>query len=305
MFAAPAVIETEVFARLPDHFRRTGQRCAWGDVNNGGRPTDCFLEGPSFDRVGNLYVTDIPWGRIFRIDAGGGFTLVAEYDGEPNGLKIHRDGRIFISDYHHGILLLDPASGNVTTVVGRRHTETFKGVNDLVFASNGDLYFTDQGQTGLHDPSGRVYRYTTDGRLECLLDNVPSPNGICLNAAESILFVAATRGNCVWRAPIMGDGTLSKVGVFVQMSGGVGPDGLAMDAEDGLAVAHAGLGGAWLFNRHGIPRAFVKSCCSDFTTNLAFGGEDGRDLVLVDSGSGSVLKARVDVPGRPMYSHMA
>jgi gluconolactonase len=303
MFAAPPVIETEVFASLPDRFRHGGRRCAWGDANNGGRATDCFLEGPSFDRQGNLYVTDIPYGRIFRIDSRGEFTLVAEYDGEPNGLKIHADGRIFIADYKNGIMRLDPASGEVGEVVGRRHTESFKGVNDLVFAPNGDLYFTDQGQTGMHDPTGRVYRYGADGRLQCLLDTVPSPNGICLNGAGTLLFVAATRGNCIWRAPIMADGSLSKVGIFVQMSGGVGPDGMAMDVDDNIAVAHAGMGGAWLFGRQGRPLAFIRSCSGDFTTNVAYGGPDNAFLYLVESSSGSVLRARLPVPGRPMYSH--
>lgn len=53
----------------------------------------------SFDRAGNLYVTDIPFGRVFRISPAGEWTLVTEYDGWPNGLKIHKDGRIFITDY--------------------------------------------------------------------------------------------------------------------------------------------------------------------------------------------------------------
>jgi gluconolactonase len=302
MNTAPPVIATEVFARLPDEFRRDG-RCAWGDVNNGRRPTECFLEGPAFDRQGNLYVTDIPYGRIFRIDPAGRFELVAEYDGEPNGMKVHKDGRILITDYMNGLMVLDPVSGKVEKVIGRRHTESFKGVNDLTFASNGDIYFTDQGQTGLQDPTGRVYRYAADGRLQCLLDTVPSPNGICLNAAETMLLVAVTRGNCIWRAPIMADGTLSKVGLFIQLSGGVGPDGLAMDEEDGLVVAHAGMGGAWIFDRRGVPSLFVKSVAGDFTTNVAFGGADRRDLYIVESATGSILRARVPVPGRRLFSH--
>jgi len=302
MHPAPAVIEAEVFARLPDAFRRRG-RCAWGDVNNGGRETACFLEGPVFDREGRLYVTDIPYGRIFRVDTDGSFTLVAEYDGEPNGLKVHRDGRLFITDYKNGVMTLDPASGEVAEVIGRRHTETFKGVNDLAFAGNGDLYFTDQGQTGMHDATGRVYRLTTAGRLECLLSTVPSPNGICLNAADNVLFVAVTRGNCIWRAPIMADGSLSKVGVFIQLSGGIGPDGIAPDEDDGLAVAHAGMGGAWLFDRRGVPTHFVRSPVGDFTTNLAYGGADHRDLYLVESITGSILRARVPVSGRRLLPH--
>jgi gluconolactonase len=300
------VIETEVFARLPDTFRKSG-RCAWGDANNGRRPTDSFLEGPSFARDGSLYFTDIPYGRIFRADAEGHVELVAEYDGWPNGLKIHRDGRIFITDYKHGLMLLDPASGRVSDVLTHRNSEAFRGVNDLTFASNGDIYFTDQGQTGLHDPTGRVYRFTPsptgEGGLQLLLSGIPSPNGIVLNGAETVLYVAVTRGNCVWRAPIMEDGTLSKVGLFIRMSGGLGPDGLAIDEQDGLVVAHAGLGGVWLHDRLGIPTHFVKSCAGELTTNIAFGGADRRDLYIVESATGSILRARVPVAGRRLFSH--
>jgi sugar lactone lactonase YvrE len=54
----------------------------------------------------------------------------------------------------------------VTPVVllGHRNTEGFKGLNDLSFDADGNCYFTDQGQTGMHDPTGRVYRWRTDGR---------------------------------------------------------------------------------------------------------------------------------------------
>jgi hypothetical protein len=70
------------------------------------------------------------------------------------------------------------------------------------------VYFTDQGQTGLHDPTGRVYRLCTDGRLDCLLVNGPSPNGLVLTHDESALFVAMTGDNALrlagwanrWRA---------------------------------------------------------------------------------------------------------
>ncbi len=70
---------------------------------------------------------------------------------------------------------------------------------NLFFAANGDLYFTDQGQTGLHDPTGRVYRLRGDGRLDLLIATVPSPNGLVTNLAENQLYVAVTRANAVWR----------------------------------------------------------------------------------------------------------
>jgi gluconolactonase len=304
MFAPPQLIETEIFSRMPDKFRRKDPDNAWAIVNRRGIPVDSFIEGPSFDRDGNLYIVDIPYGRIFRISPAGEFQLVAEYDGEPNGLKIGRDGRIFITDYRHGLMMLDPRNGQVSSVLERRWSESFKGVNDLVFAGNDDIYFTDQGQTGLHDPTGRVYRLRTNGTLDLIVGNVPSPNGLVLNGAEHILYVAATRGNSIWRIPLMPDGTASKVGIFVQLSASLGgPDGLAMDEEDNLAVAHAGLGAVWIFSRLGEPLYRIHSCEGLATTNVAYGGADNKSLYITESESGCVLVARVPVAGRLMVSH--
>ncbi|MFQ3456616.1 SMP-30/gluconolactonase/LRE family protein [Bradyrhizobium sp. UFLA01-814] len=304
MYAAPEVIQTEVFACLPDKFRRKDPDNAWAVVNRRGLSTDSFIEGPSFDRNGNLYIVDIPYGRVFRISPAGEFTLIAEYDGEPNGLKIARDGRIFITDYRHGLMMLEPDSGKVTNVLDRRWSERFKGVNDLVFSSNGDIYFTDQGQTGMHDPTGRVYRLRVDGTLDLIVGNVPSPNGLVLNGSEHILYVAATRGNAIWRIPLMPDGTASKVGIFLQLSGSLGgPDGLAMDEQDNLVIAHAGLGTAWIFSRLGEPLYRIRSCKGLATTNVAYGGPDNKNLYITESETGSILVARLPVAGRLMASH--
>ncbi len=90
-------------------------------------------------------------------------------------------------------MLLDPESGSVTPFLDTAGSEGFRGVNDLTFAGNGDLYFTDQGQTGLQDPTGRVYRLRPSGELTCLIDTVPSPNGIVIDTAMKSLFVAVTR----------------------------------------------------------------------------------------------------------------
>lgn len=306
MYAAPPVIETTVFARIPDKFRIRGRTNRWIDIQRGGAPTECFLEGPSFDREGNLYVVDVAWGRIFRISPDGGeVELFTEYDGEPNGLKIHRDGRIFIADYRHGIMAADPDTGSVTPFLDRSTLDRFKGVNDLVFASNGDMYFTDQGLTGLQDPTGSVYRLSVDGRLDRLLDNIPSPNGLVLNLEESALFVNVTRGNCIWRVPMSpANGMPYKVGVFLQLSGSLGgPDGLAIDSAGNLAVAHIGLGAVWLFSRLGEPIARINSCAGLATTNLAYGGPGNRTLYITEADSGSILQAQLEVPGRTMYSH--
>ena len=306
LYPPPIEIKSEVFARVPERFRKR-VRSAWADGNKGGDILDSFLEGPSFDRAGNLYVTDIPHGRVFRVGPKGGddWTLITEYDGWPNGLKIHKDGRIFITDYKRGIMLLDPASGKVTPYIETSWSESFKGVNDLIFASNGDLYFTDQGQTGLHDPTGRVWRLrASDGRLEKLINTIPSPNGIVLSANERIVYVGVTRANAVWRLPLMPDGSLSKVGLWVQLSGGyAGPDGMAPDEEGGVAITHAGNGRVWLVDHLGHPKHVVISAAGLSVTNCAYGGADRKTLIMTESETGTLLMARVPVAGRALYSH--
>lgn len=303
-FNPPIVIDAGIFSALPEQFRQP-KKSSWADANKGGALVHSFLEGPSFDRAGRLYVVDLAHGRIFRIASDGAeWECVAEYAGWPNGLKIHQDGRIFVADYQRGIMLLDPVSRKISPYLTHRHSESFRGVNDLFFAWNGDLYFTDQGQTGWHDPSGRVYRQTADGVLELLLDNVPSPNGIVLSHNEQQLFVAVTRALSVWRAPIMQDGSLSKVGTHVQFSFGTsGPDGLAMDAEGGLVVAQMNLG-VWRFDARARPTHFVECGETAGPTNIAFGGADNRTLYITDSNNGIVLQAEMPFAGKPMFSHL-
>ena len=303
LFSPPQVIQTEVFSEIPARFRKQNQFPIWARVNRPGLELSSFIEGPSFDRAGNLYIVDIPYGRIFRISPAGSWDLVTEYDGEPNGLKFHKDGRAFICDYKNGLVTLDVASGKVTPLLERTQSERFKGLNDLIFASNGDVYFTDQGHTGMHDPVGHVYRLAADGKLTCLLDNVPSPNGLVLNAVETVLLVAATRSNSIWRVPLTPDGGVTKVGIFAYLSGGIGPDGMAMDAAGNLVVAHVGMGCAWLLSPKGEPLYRIQSCRGEGVTNMAFGGADGKALFITESETGTILKAAMPHPGTRLFSH--
>lgn len=296
--SAPDVRDFEVFARLPDRFRKR-ETSAWADANRGGAVTDSFLEGPVFDSFGNLYVTDIPWGRIFRVDTQGDWTLVAQYDGEPNGMKFLNQNTLLITDYKNGLMQLNVSTGVVSSFLERRNSERFKGVNDLIIDTQGNIYFTDQGQSGLHDPSGRLFRLSGDGKLDLLLNNIPSPNGVALSPDEKVLYLAVTRGNAVWRVPLLPDGSVSKVSQFFTSYGPSGPDGLAVDEQGNVIVANPGLGYVWLLNHRAEPLTIWRSNEGSSTTNIAFGGPERRDLFCTESVSGSILKA-----GAP-YSGMA
>ena len=301
-FKQPEIIKAEVFASMPKKFRKKG-RTPWSDPNRQNAEVECFLEGPSFDREGNLWIVDIPFGRIFRISPKGDWELVVQYDGWPNGLKFHKDGRAFIADYKKGLLVLDPKTANLETVLETAFSEGFKGLNDLHFASNGDLYFTDQGQTGIADPTGRVFRLRANGALDRLASNIPSPNGITLSTTEKHCYVGVTRSNSVWRLPIMEDGNVSKTGVAIQLSGGAaGPDGIEMDAENGLLVCHLGIG-VWRFDANMLPTHLIHSddAHHHHLDNCAFGGPERKTLYMTEALSGDVLIAKVPFAGKLLY----
>jgi gluconolactonase len=290
----PRLIKTQIFSTVRAEFRRN-VRSDWADANRPGAPTDCFIEGPSFDADGNLYIVDIPFGRIFRISPDRKWTLVVEYDGWPNGLKIDAKGRILVADYMYGIMECDVRAGKMLPLLTARNSESFRGCNDLHIAGNGDIYFTDQGQTGLHDPTGRVYRLRASGELNCLIDTGISPNGLVLDPTERVLFVAMTRDNAVWRAPIMKDGSVSKVGRFCSMFGPSGPDGMTMDAAGRLFVGHASLGHVFVFAPNGELIARIKSCAGGSCTNVSIGGAKRDNLYITESATGTVLVADISV----------
>ena len=299
MYPPPQILETEVFATVPDALRYP-DRPSWMQHHHL-RAVDCFLEGPGFDRAGNLYVTELAHGRIQRLSPAGAWDVVAEYDGRPNGLRIRPDGAIFVTDRLRGIVRVHPDGGRIETVLGELPGAKLHGPNDLVIARNGDIYFTDQGETGLNNPTGRLVRLTAAGAAQVLLDNVPSPNGLALTADETAVLLAVTRANAIWHVPLLGSERMpGRVGTFIQMSGGPGggPDGILLDAEDNLVVAHARMGAVWVFSRLGEPLYRLRSCQGPMTTNIAFGGADRRTLFVTESTTGTILTARLPTPGR-------
>jgi gluconolactonase len=305
LFAPPKDLPTRVHVNVVDALGLKPRSSPWTERHLG-RPIHSFLEGPSFDRDGNLYVVNAPFGQILRIRPDRSVEIAAEYPGIPNGLKIHRSGEIFIADRENGIMRMDPVSGRVETFLGRdRLMPGYKGLNDLFFRSNGDLYFTDQGSTDLRDPTGRVFRLGAGGKLDLLIDNAPSPNGIVMNPAETHLFIAVTFGPQVWRCGILADGSVDRLGAFQTFSGGYsGPDGLAMDETGGLAVAVNRLGSVFLFDKQGEPAWRIRSSAGLMTTNLAYGGPGRRQIYITESETGSILVADAPVPGQAMFAAM-
>ncbi|PYI31685.1 hypothetical protein BP00DRAFT_446298 [Aspergillus indologenus CBS 114.80] len=131
-------IQAEIFVRIPASLRCTGQPTK-------GRP--CL---PTPHRI-------FPW-RGPPTSSTGICTSSTSRTADPGSgwLVVGEDGCIVVADYKQGLLLFDLATNKIGPPLPRRNLERFRGPNDLTISSTGDLYFTDQGQTGLSDPTGCV-----------------------------------------------------------------------------------------------------------------------------------------------------
>ena len=297
------LVKAEVFSSMPGKFRKKS-RTAWSDPNRQNVEVECFLEGPAFDRQGNLYIVDTPFGRIFRIDPKGEWELVIQYDGWPNGMKFHKDGRLFIADYRKGILVARREDARSSRRSSRPPTaKASRAATTCTSRARAISTSPTRARPASRIPTGRLFRLRANGSLDRLVTNIPSPNGVTVSTTEKHVYVGVTRSQQVWRLPVMHDLAFSKTGVAIQLSGGVGgPDGVEMDAENGILVCQLGVG-VWRFDANMLPTHLIHSEGDKHhhLDNVAFGGPDRKTVYITDSLSGDVLMAKLPVAGKLLY----
>jgi gluconolactonase len=285
------VCDTTVVAEAAPAERSRHETSAWLELQQ--RPhCPSFLEGLNVGPDGALYAVDLAWGRLIELTPDGETRTLLQYDGQPNGLALAADGSALISDFEHGLLRVDRVGPGaiVAPLLQRFGMDRFKGLNDVLVGPGGVVYLTDQGGTGMHDPDGRIFRLGADGDLRLLVGRLPSPNALALDAARRVLYVAVTRDNAVWRIPLRSDGTVAKVARFIQLSGGMGPDGVAVTPAGWLLVTHPGLGLVWLFDDRGRPVQAYGCAAGDDPTSVTVDVPGGRALIA-EASSGSILAA--------------
>jgi len=285
----------QTFARLPDALRNASPN-DWARTRRGGAPCDSFLEGPCIDPAGNFWCVDISNGRVLRLTTDGPWQVVHAYDGWPTGMKLAADGSALIADNRLGLLRLEPAEGRITVLADCFEGRPLHGPNDLTLSSRGDIYFTDQGDSDLVRPYGRVLRYTAQGALELVVDGLPSPNGIVLSPDERMLYVAVTQANAIWRVTLATDGRIGKTGHAIQLSGsrGGGPDGIAFDGRGNLHVCHALAGCVKVFDRLGEPVGRIDTAEGLIPTNLVVSGPQRDRVFVTEAETGTVQTFMLD-----------
>jgi gluconolactonase len=258
-------------------------------------------EGPAFDRDGNFYFVNWLSSSIVRLTPDGAASEFFNTGGIPAGLAFHRDGSLYVADEGddiHGVLRV--ADGRAAILVNEFAGQPLNGANDLVFDSNGVLYFSDPWRSSAENPVGGFYRLFPDGRLERIDHGLAFPNGVALSADGAAVYLAETYHNRILRYSIGPDGVIGTREDFALLPGGEGPDGMAFDEAGNLYVAHYGGGKVAVFAPSGemieeIPVPGAK------VTNVAFGGPDRRTLVITDVETASIYQTRVDVPGLRLF----
>jgi len=283
-----------LWTELPDDLHNQGEPSAWAKMTRPGQPMHSFLEAAFFDEGGNLWLSDVPYGRIFRITPAGDWTQAHQIDGEPHAMRIAPDGRRIAVDYRHGLIAL---TGEVSfDVLSGGDDTAFLGLSDMAYGPDGVLWFTDSGRTSLSDPRGRVFRWH-DGDLRLVLDCVPYSNGIAISPDNAWVYVAATRANQVWKfSTRLPEISAPMVGTYLHLSGGLGPDGLACNARGWLAVAQAQAGRAYVFDAHGDLITDVRLPRGLWTTSVTFDPADPQRLVIVDAQFGGVFICHIPNP---------
>lgn len=219
---------------------------------------------------------DIPGGRSRAISSTGELHEVLAYDGWPN--EVLRDGRLLVADCKLGLGEADPVRSRHEVVLSYRYSENFLGLNDLQVTDDDTVWFTDQGQTGLHDASSRVYRWKrSQDRLDVILDRFPSPNG--LRVAPDGQSLAVTRANAAWQASLKNGWEVTKVGRFASIYGPIGPDGLHLHTAGRLCVSLPSGDAVWLLDERGEVLARLRFPRGSMPTNGALDDEAKRAYV--------------------------
>jgi lactonase len=309
-FAAPTISSSAVpvppdLAGLPNIVPE-----AWVQIEDS---PQTFLEGPAFDRAGNLFVSSVFDGRIFRITPDKKVTTIVNQQGlMPDGIAIHKDGRLFIACLTGKIMTINPDGSNLTAIEAKFQGKP-QSANDLVFDQKGNFYVTDFTGT-VSKPTGGVYRFSADlTKVQPVVENLASANGVRLSAEGNVLWVSETARNALLRLELQSDG-ISLVPITgntypYHFTGFPGPDSLALDQKGNVYQALIFQGRVQILNRSGIPLANVLLPDRDKgkhlgVTNLAFKpGTDQVYMTVFGDGGAWIYRFKGLAPGVTPFSH--
>jgi gluconolactonase len=274
-----------------------------------------FTEGPVWVPAGYLLFsspntnTIYRWApdgtvNVFRANSGySGFDIGEYTQPGSNGLTLDREGRLTICQHGNRRVIRVEPRGKATVLADRYQGKRLNSPKDLVYKSDGSLYFTDPpfGLPKAFDdprrelPFSGVFR-CHDGEVTLLTQELTGPSGLAFSPDEQYLYVGNRDPNkkVVMRYPVNTDGTLSSGEVFHDMTGASGDDavdGIKVDQEGNLYVC--GPGGVWILSPQGHALGTIQG--PEIPHNLAWGDQDAQTLYM--TAITGIYRMRLNIPG--------
>jgi gluconolactonase len=264
---------------------------------------DCkFTEGPAVDLQGNLLFSDGPNDRIMQWSTDGKLSVFRTPCGRTNGMEFDSEGRLVMCQSSGAgggrrVSRLEK-DGAETVLADNFEGRPLIGPNDLTIDGRGRIYFTDPDYAAAEDApqtASGVYRIDAPGEVKQVLSDLRRPNGIVITPDNKLLYISDRGTQKLHRYEVQADGSLKPSGIVYDFSPDRGVDGMCLD-EQGNIYAAAGKDattGLWVISPEG--KLLLHHPMPEFSTNVAFGGQDKRDLFL--TAGGSVYRLRTVIAG--------
>lgn len=283
-----------------------------------------FIEGPVWHPDGYLLFSDPNANTIYRWTLDGSVSVfrtksgytgpdIGEYH-QPgsNGLTLDRDGLLTIDEHGNRRVTRLERTGRITVLADRYDGKRLNSPNDLVYRSDGTLYFTDPpfGLPKAFDDPRKELPYSgvymvRDGKVTLLIKDLTGPNGIAFSPDERYLYVDNwdLKRKVLMRYDVARDGTVGNGRVFYDFTRNPEPvalDGIKVDEQGNVYVSAPG--GIWILSPDG--KALGRIVPPEHDANFAWGDGDGKALYL--TASTGLYRIRLNVagirPGAPQQS---
>jgi len=278
-----------------------------------------FTEGPLWRPSGVLWFSDVV-GNVVRQWAPGGTVSVllkpGGYDGNslpaggfigPNGMIADKDGTVLLCQHGNRRIVRIDKDRLVSVLVDRFEGKRLNSPNDLVYKSDGSLYFTDppygllnQDEDPLKELKFNGVFRLTDGKLQVVIKDLTRPNGIAFSPDQKILYIAnSDEKRKTWMMyDVQPDGRVQNGRVFFDVTAekedGL-PDGMKLDTNGNLYCA--GPGGIWVFSPEGKHLGIIKPPETPANCNW---GDDGNTLFI--TARTGLYRIKLAAQGqRPLY----
>ncbi|MFY9478101.1 MAG: SMP-30/gluconolactonase/LRE family protein [Aquabacterium sp.] len=274
------------------------------------------LEGPAFDREGNLYFVEVFGGSVMKLTKDKKLSTVLPKNAYGSaGLAVHKDGRIFMAGLGNfkdtGVVVaFNPDGGQLQTIIPASAGYL---PDDLVFDAEGGFYFTDFKGTSTQ-PTGGVYHVSPDFKtITPLMPNMAVPNGVALSPNGKVLWADEFSNGRLHRVELANATTIAPFGTTVTYQfQGHAPDSMRTDRDGNVYVAMYQQGRVLVFNDNGLPIGQIllpgrEKGHNLRSTSLAFVPGTNEVLIVTndaDRGQGSTIyRAKGFAPGVQLFSH--